>query len=280
MLLMAAFQTQLHRYTGAVDFAVGTPVAARPDEDTEKLIGFFLNTVVLRADLAEDPTFRELLRRTRRTAIDAFTHADTPFDRVVQDLGVARDLGRTPVFQTQFSMRSEAGTRFHLAGLVAEPVDPDFRQAKFDLSLEITPTEDGLDAFFVYSADLFHRETIERFAANFETLLRSIVADPEQPISRLTLVSSDETDLLDDVVRGSRTSRSRPPRRPSPRSSPHGSPTGSRSGTGTTRSRTGELHRRVAGTARKLREQGVGPGCGSRSAWTSRSTSPSRCSRC
>ncbi|WP_066365098.1 non-ribosomal peptide synthetase/MFS transporter [Herbidospora mongoliensis] len=259
MLLMAAFQTQLHRYTGAVDFAVGTPVAARPDEDTEKLIGFFLNTVVLRADLEEDPTFRELLRRTRRAAIDAFTHADTPFDRVVQDLGVARDLSRTPVFQTQFSMRSEAGTRFHLAGLVAEPVDPDFHQAKFDLSLEITPTKDGLDAFFVYSADLFNHETIERFAANFETLLRSIVDDPGQRISRLDLVSPGETALLatwsgapDEPVTPAQETlaeviSTRSPERVAIR---HGDDAIS----------YGKLHRRVAGTARGLREQGVGPG--------------------
>ncbi|WP_051759227.1 non-ribosomal peptide synthetase [Herbidospora cretacea] len=259
MLLMAAFQTQLHRYTAAADFAVGTPVAARPDEDLEKLIGFFLNTVVLRADLSGDPTFRELLKRTRRTAIDAFTHAETPFDRVVQDLGVARDLSRTPVFQTQFSMRSEAGTRLHLDGLVAEPVDPDFHQAKFDLSLEITPTGDGLDAFFVYSADLFHHATVERFAANFETLLRSIVADPELPVSRLGLVSEGERELLAGWAEGpdepvapaqetlAEVISTRSPDRVAIR---HGDEAISYR----------RLHRRVAGTARRLRERGVGPG--------------------
>ncbi|WP_062348193.1 non-ribosomal peptide synthetase/MFS transporter [Herbidospora yilanensis] len=259
MLLMAAFQTQLHRYTAAADFAVGTPVAARPDEDVEKLIGFFLNTVVLRADLSGDPTFRELLKRTRRTAIEAFTHAETPFDRVVQDLGVTRDLSRTPVFQTQFSLRSEAGTRLRLDGLVAEPVDPDFHQAKFDLSLEITPTGDGLDAFFVYSADLFHHPTAERFAANFETLLRSIVADPERPISRLGLVSNAERELLD----GWSTS---PGERVTPAQETLAEVISTRSPErvairhGDEAITYRELHRRVAGAARGLRERGVGPG--------------------
>ncbi|WP_061294333.1 non-ribosomal peptide synthetase/MFS transporter [Herbidospora cretacea] len=259
MLLMAAFQTQLHRYTGAVDFAVGTPVAARPDEDTEKLIGFFLNTVVLRADLAGDPTFRDLLKRTRRTAIDAFTHADTPFDRIVQDLGVARDLGRTPVFQTQFSLRSEAGTRFHLPGLVAEPVDPDFHQAKFDLSLEIAPADEGLDAFFVHSADLFRPETVERFAANFETLLRSIVADPEQPVSRLNLVSPAETALLDRWSTAPDEPVT-PAHETLAEVISHRSPDRVAIRHGDDAISYRRLHRRVAGTARRLRERGVGPG--------------------
>ncbi|GAA0400178.1 hypothetical protein Acor_22740 [Acrocarpospora corrugata] len=193
MLLLTAFQTQLSRYTGAEDFCVGTPVSARGTEDVEKLIGFFLNTVVLRADLAGDPTFRDLLRRTRRTAIDAFVHADTPFDRLVTELGVTRDLSRTPVFQTQFSFRNEHNAGLALPGITAEPYDPGFHQAKFDLSLEITPAG---DAFFVYSTDLFDRTTIERFATNFETLLSSIVTDPDIPISRLNLVAQDESDLL------------------------------------------------------------------------------------
>ncbi|MEO3853265.1 MFS transporter [Acrocarpospora sp. B8E8] len=193
MLLLSAFQTQLSRYTGAEDFCVGTPVSARDTEDVEPLIGFFLNTVVLRADLSGDPSFRELLRRTRRTAIDAFVHADTPFDRLVTELGVTRDLSRTPVFQTQFSFRNEHNPGLALPGITAEPYDPGFHQAKFDLSLEISPTG---DAFFVYSTDLFDRPTIERFAANFETLLHSITANPDLPISELTLVAEAETALL------------------------------------------------------------------------------------
>ncbi|GAA1016939.1 hypothetical protein GCM10009556_060840 [Acrocarpospora pleiomorpha] len=193
MLLLSAFQTQLSRYSGAEDFCVGTPVSARDTEDVEPLIGFFLNTVVLRADLSGDPSFRELLKRTRRTAIDAFVHADTPFDRLVTELGVTRDLSRTPVFQTQFSFRNEHNPGLALPGIIAEPYDPGFHQAKFDLSLEISPTG---DAFFVYSTDLFDRPTIERFAANFETLLHAIAADPDQPISELALVADDETALL------------------------------------------------------------------------------------
>ncbi len=193
MLLLAAYQAQLGRYSGAEDFCVGTPVAARGDEDTERLIGFFLNTVVFRADLSGDPSFRELLRRTRRTAVDAFVHADTPFDRLVGELGVARDLSRTPVFQTQFSFRSEANAGLRLPGITAEPYDPGFRQAKFDLSLEVTPAG---DLFFVYSADLFDRATITRFAANFVKFLESVVADPDLPISHLDLLDPAEQATL------------------------------------------------------------------------------------
>ncbi|WP_055482282.1 non-ribosomal peptide synthetase/MFS transporter [Sphaerimonospora mesophila] len=196
MLLLAAFQTQLHRHTGQTDFCVGSPVSAREDEETEHLIGLFVNTLAIRADLTGDPAFRDLLRRTRKTVVEALVHQDTPFDLLVAGLGVERDLSRTPVFQTQFSLRSEPGDGLDLPGITAERYDPGFRQAKFDLSLEVQPHDDVLDAFFVYSADLFHAETVERFAANFEALLWSIVEAPETPISRLDLLSSAERELL------------------------------------------------------------------------------------
>ncbi|WP_067178674.1 non-ribosomal peptide synthetase/MFS transporter [Microtetraspora niveoalba] len=196
MLLLAGFQTELSRYSGQTDFCVGSPVAARDDEETEHLIGFFLNTLAIRADLSGDPAFRDLLRRTRSTVVEALVHKGTPFDRLVTELGVERDLSRTPVFQTQFSLRSETNDGLDLAGVTAERYDPGFQQAKFDLSLEILPAGDVLKAFFVYSADLFHRETVERFAANFETLLWSVVAAPETPISELELVAPAEREII------------------------------------------------------------------------------------
>ncbi|WP_245658281.1 non-ribosomal peptide synthetase/MFS transporter [Microtetraspora malaysiensis] len=260
MLLLTAFQTQLSRYSGQPDFCVGSPVAAREDEETEHLIGFFLNTLAIRADLSGDPTFRELLRRTRSTVVEALVHQDTPFDRLVSELGVQRDLSRTPVFQTQFSLRNETNDRLSLAGVVAERYDPGFRQAKFDLSLEIVPAGDTLDAFFVYSADLFHRETVERFAANFATLLRSVTGDPETRVSELALLAPAEHALLDGWSRCPDV-----PEPPAPTLPEMVAATARRSPTtvavryGADELTYGELEERAGGLAGRLRDLGVGP---------------------
>ncbi|MCT9932892.1 amino acid adenylation domain-containing protein [Planotetraspora sp. A-T 1434] len=259
MLLMAAFQTQLCRYSGQTDFCVGSPVAAREDEDTEGLIGLFLNTLAIRADLSGDPSFRELLRRTRATVVDAFVHQDTPFDRLVTELRAERDLSRTPVFQTQFSLRSETNEGLTLAGITAERYDPGFQQSKFDLSLEVLPSGGGLDAFFVHSADLFERETVERFAANFETLLWSIVADPGAPVSELDLLAPAERAVLTGWSAGSPT-----PEPPAPTLAALVETTARRF-PATVAVRYGEaaltyaeLDARAGGLAARLRELGVG----------------------
>jgi len=192
MTLLAAFHTLLHRYTGRDDILVGSPIAGRTHVETEPLIGFFVNTLVLRGDLSGDPSFRELLARTRETALDAYAHQDLPFERLVADLQPPRDPGRNPLVQVLFTLQNAPRTDFQLAGLTAHPLRVDTGTAKFDLSLFMIETLEGAHAAFEYNTDLFDAPTIARLADHFRTLLEGVVADPDQPISALPLLTDAE----------------------------------------------------------------------------------------
>ena len=196
MILLAAFQTLIHRYTGTDDIVVGAFVAGRNRVETEGLIGLFANTLAMRGDLAGDPTFRELLRKTRDAAFEVYAHQDLPFDMVVESIHPQRNLSYPPIFQVTFQVRNYPLEDTQLAGLEVEEVDFDPGISPFDLSFEVTEKAGRLLCKLIYNVDLFDRETISRMAGHLETLLGGIVNDPESPISRLPMLTSDERQQL------------------------------------------------------------------------------------
>ncbi len=192
MLLLAAFQVLLHRYTGQDDLLVGTPVANRGRTEVEPLIGFFVNTLVLRGRLEGDPSFRAFLRRTREICLRAFGHQDLPFERMIEDLHQERSLGHNPVFQVMFSLQNAPRTFLELPEVQAAREVVPRETSMFDLTFDLTETAEGLWCWMEYAADVFDRPTIARMAGHYETLLRAIVTDPERPISALPLLPEAE----------------------------------------------------------------------------------------
>ncbi|HTE55678.1 MAG TPA: amino acid adenylation domain-containing protein [Kofleriaceae bacterium] len=192
MVLLAAYHALLHRVSGQDDFCIGTPVAGRTRVELEPLIGFFANTLVLRADLSGDPTFVELLARVRRGALDAYAHQDLPFERLVEELAPRRDLGRQPLFQAMFALQNAPSSAVELPGVRLAPLPVETATAKFDLSLEVTGAAEGLRATFEYRTDLFDADRIERMAGHFVTLLEGIAAGPDTRVSALPLLGEPE----------------------------------------------------------------------------------------
>ncbi|HYG62727.1 MAG TPA: amino acid adenylation domain-containing protein, partial [Thermoanaerobaculia bacterium] len=194
MVLLAGFQTLLGRYSGQQDLAVGTPVAGRNHVEIEDLIGFFVNTLVLRADLsrgaAGEPSFRELLGQTRETALDAHTHQDLPFDRLVQELSPERSLAHVPLFQVMLALQSLPVDRVEMGGLVLTPLEADAGTAKFDLSLSLEEKDGELAGSLRYSTDLFDRPTVLRMMDHLERLLATVAAAPEQRLADLEIFSA------------------------------------------------------------------------------------------
>jgi len=196
MILTAALQTLLYRYSGQEDVSLGTPIANRTRSETEQLIGFLLNTLVLRTDLSGAPSFRELLARVRATALAAYDHQDTPFELLVETLQPTRDMSRAPFFQVMFDLQKAQLGRLELAGLAFEQLQVDIGTAKFDLALSMEEDAERLYGYLNYNTDLFAHETITAMLAHFETLLRAIVADPAQSIAALPLLTASETAQL------------------------------------------------------------------------------------
>ena len=193
MTLLAAYTVVLHRCTGRTDVAVGTVVANRNRLEVEQLIGFFANTLVMRADLADDPAFTELLARVKKTALEAYDHQDVPFEAVVDALQLERSLSHTPVFQTMFVLQEARTEReYAVGGLDLSPVEFDLGLTKFDLTLELRETPDGLAGTVEYNTDLYDGDTIRRFVGHYTELLASVVADPRVRVSRLGMLGEAE----------------------------------------------------------------------------------------
>jgi amino acid adenylation domain-containing protein len=192
MILLAAFKALLYRYTGQEDISIGTPTANRNRAEIEGLIGFFVNTLVMRTDLSGDPTFRELLARVRNVALGAYAHQDLPFERLVDELKPERDLSRQPLFQVMFVLQNAPREDLRLPGLTLESLDVEETTARFDLSLLVTEREQRLFVLWDYNTDLFEAATIKRMARHFESLLENIVENPDQPLSRLELMTGQE----------------------------------------------------------------------------------------
>jgi amino acid adenylation domain-containing protein len=193
MTLLAAFQVLLARFTRQTDISVGTPIANRHRAETEGLIGFFVNMLVMRTDLSGAPSFREVVKRVREAALGAYAHQDLPFERLVEELQPERDLSRSPLFQVLFVLQEAPDAVVKLPGLTLSHLGNDRSvSAKFDLTLGITETRHGLRALLKYNADLFEAATIERLLLHFQTILEEVVAQPEEPLSTLSLLPEAE----------------------------------------------------------------------------------------
>ncbi|MDY6954466.1 MAG: amino acid adenylation domain-containing protein, partial [Thermodesulfobacteriota bacterium] len=193
MTLLAAFNVLLHRYTGQEDIAVGSPIANRNRIELEGLIGFFLNTLVLRTDLSDDPTFWELLGRVREMALEAYAHQDVPFERLVEELQPERDLSRTPLFQVMFVLRNFRRHALAFSGLTVTPMAVHTDTSKFDLILFVAEGPEGLRGTVEYNTDLFHGTTVTRMLQHYQSLLEAIIADPDQQVGALPLLTTPES---------------------------------------------------------------------------------------
>jgi aspartate racemase len=187
--LLAAFQVLLSRYSGQQDIVVGTPVAGRQRLEIEGLIGFFVNTLVLRTQLSNNPTFRELATQVMNTALEAQAHQDVPFEKLVEALQPARDMSRSPLFQVMFVLQNAATDGLEIPGLSSSQLEVESGTAKFDLTLFVTEQPQGLACSLEYNTDLFEAATADRLLESFQVLLDSIVANPEQHISSLQILT-------------------------------------------------------------------------------------------
>ena len=190
MTLLAAFQILLQRYSGAEDILIGTPVSVRTPADVRPLIGNFLNMVALRCDLTGNPTFVQVLRRTRRTTLRAFSRADLPFERVVESLTFERDPARNPIFQVMFDVLP--AVRSHVGDLDVSSFRFDLGTAQFDLSLHVSEESGRHTCQLEYCADLFNAGTIQRMSANFVQLLSAIVTRPDERLLGIPILAESE----------------------------------------------------------------------------------------
>ncbi|MBW4676162.1 MAG: amino acid adenylation domain-containing protein [Desmonostoc geniculatum HA4340-LM1] len=196
MTLLTAFKTLLYRYSGQDDIAVGSPIANRNQTETENLIGFFVNTIVLRTDVSGNPSFRELLHRVRECTLSAYTHQDLPFEYLVEILQPERNLNHNPIFQVMFAFQNTATEELKLPGLNLSFLNFDRQAATFDLSVSMQDGESGVQGTFEYNTDLFNADTIRRMAEHFQILLTGIVDNAEQQLSDLPLLSVTEQQQL------------------------------------------------------------------------------------
>ncbi|QDE72517.1 non-ribosomal peptide synthetase [Myxococcus xanthus] len=196
MVLMAAWQVLLHAYTGQDDFAVGTPVAGRDRPEVEPLIGCFINSMALRADLSGDPSFAEVLGRVRRAALDAFAHQEVPFEKLLEVLHAPRDLSHTPVFQTMLILHNTPAAALSLVGLQLHSRPVHAGATKLDLALEVTESPEGLRGSIEYNTGLFDAETIARLSGSLLRLLEAAAGRPEVRLSQLDLLDRADRNRL------------------------------------------------------------------------------------
>lgn len=201
MTLLAAFKILLYRYSGQSDIVVGSPIANRTRAELEGLIGFFVNTLALRTELADIPDFRSLLQRVREVLLDGYAHQELPFEQLVEAVQPPRSLAHAPIFQVLFVLQNSPRAAVHVAGLTVEPANTDGAIAKFDITLTMEERQGTLIGVWEYNTDLFERSTMQRWASHFQTLLESIVADPEHSIATLPLLPVEERELLESWKR-------------------------------------------------------------------------------
>ncbi|HEX7333555.1 MAG TPA: amino acid adenylation domain-containing protein [Pyrinomonadaceae bacterium] len=198
MTLLAAFKVLLHRYTGQTDICVGMPIANRNRAETESIIGFFVNNLVFRSDLNGNPTFESFLAQVKEETLNAFAHQDMPFEKLVEELQPERSLSYMPLFQVTFLVQNSVegeGELLHedlnITGLTVEVAT-----TKYDLSVSVTEIDHQQFVLAVYNSDLFDAATIRRLLNHYQTLLESILADPQQRIAELPLLTEDEQGLF------------------------------------------------------------------------------------
>ncbi|HEY9781103.1 MAG TPA: amino acid adenylation domain-containing protein [Leptolyngbyaceae cyanobacterium] len=196
MTLLAAFQTLLYRYTGQSDIAVGSPIANRNRAELEPLIGFFVNSLVLRTNLSGNPTFRQLLARVREVTLEAYAHQDLPFEKLVQELHPERDPSRHPLFQVAIALQNTPISALELPGLALNQFEFDNGTSKLDLEFHLWQSPEKLKGQVIYSTDLFDCTTITRMLGHFQTLLEGIVAEPDRRLADLPILTATERQQL------------------------------------------------------------------------------------
>lgn len=202
MALLTVYQILLARISGQRDLCIGCPVAARDDVEWEGVIGYFTDTVVVRADLSGEPTFRELLTQTRSSLLSALSHRTVPFEQLATKLGVERDPHRNPLFQTLFVLQTTGtpgatgGAALTLRDVDSRWFESGYRQAKFDLMLDMGVDRGELLGAFCYRTELFERASVERIADRWEALVAAVVAEPDTPVWRLPLLVDGELEQL------------------------------------------------------------------------------------
>jgi amino acid adenylation domain-containing protein len=195
MVVMAAFQALLWRYSAQESIVVGTPVAARNDIELESMVGLFVNTLVFRSDFSKNFTFRELMRQVREFALDSYPHQDLPFERLVESLVPQRSLDIHPIFQVMFTFQNIPKQIFEIPGLVIKEIAFESGIAKLDLSVEVW--DDGqLHSQFEYRTDLFEKSTIQRMLGHFENLLREAAKNPDSLVGELEIMSDEEREQV------------------------------------------------------------------------------------
>ncbi|MFP2934389.1 non-ribosomal peptide synthetase, partial [Pyxidicoccus sp. 3LG] len=192
MVLLAAFQVVLARYSGQDDICVGSPIANRNRAETEGLIGFFVNTLVMRARLEGNPRFRELLAQVRDVTLGAYAHQEVPFEKLVEELQPERDMSRSPLFQVLFTLQNAPQSAIAIPGLRMEATGTSRGTSKFDLTLAMSESGQGLLAALEFNTDLFEQKTAERLLAHFQTLVGAALASPDMRVGALSLLAEVE----------------------------------------------------------------------------------------
>ena len=192
MTLLSAYALLLHRYSSQSEILIGTPIAGRAQPEVERLIGLFINTLVMRASLADNPTGVELVEQVRQTALDAYAHQDLPFERLIDLLELARNRSYNPVFQVMFAMQPSDPDQLRLPGLVLKPLNLETDMAKFDLNLMMRESPKGLTGALEYNSDLFDEATAQRMVSHFQNLLRAMVEQPTAKVATLPMLGAGE----------------------------------------------------------------------------------------
>lgn len=192
MTLLSGFQILLNYYTNEEDIVVGSPIANRSHHEVENLIGFFVNTIVLRTRINRSSSFKEILKEVSNTCIEAYDHQDVPFEQLVDYLKLSRELNRNPLFQVMFVLQNTNDAKFDFYDLYVEKIPVETVFSRFDFTLIANENPNGLLLTFEYSLELFNEITIERIAKNYETFLKNIINNPDKPINQLQLLHKDE----------------------------------------------------------------------------------------
>jgi non-ribosomal peptide synthetase component F len=188
MTLFATFLILLQRYTGQEDVVVGTSIANRNQIETESMLGCFFNQLALRVNLSGNPSFRELLRQVRGLTLDAYTHQDVPFEKLLEILKPERNPGYFPLFQVMFIVQNVPGAALEIPGLKISPVEAQTAITRVDLALVMEEGAEGLKGMFQYNTDLFDASTIERFKEHLQAMLEDVVKNPDKELQRIEML--------------------------------------------------------------------------------------------
>ncbi|MCH6234725.1 non-ribosomal peptide synthetase [Cognataquiflexum rubidum] len=198
MTLLAAYKILLYRYSGQEDICVGTPIAGRENKETEDLIGFFVNTLALRTQIQNSLGFDEFLEQVKTSTLEAFEVQQVPFEIIVGNLGQERDLSRNPIFQVLFVLQNVPDSKFEIEGAEVSEKSFEHFTSKFDMTFELTETNEGIEGVLEYCTDLFKKETITNFVSHYKQLLKSICNNPLEKIGTLEIIQNEESNKILD----------------------------------------------------------------------------------